>query len=120
LSGGGAITLLGNVSDSPFMGLNLQSEFVPINEQPNHIIVHLNRLGEANRLASQSLNPCTECQVFTLDLLGGAFARLVFIRIEVARVSTPVVRIILGDAKGFQQSFKLQQCLILATTKDLG
>ena len=50
---------VGNVADLHFMGLNLQSEFVPIHEQPNHNIVHLNRLGEANRLASQSLNPCT-------------------------------------------------------------
>jgi hypothetical protein len=41
----------GDVADLHFMGLNLQSEFVPIHEQPNHNIVHLNRLGEADRLA---------------------------------------------------------------------
>jgi hypothetical protein len=46
-----AEALAGNVSDSHFMGLNLQSKLVPINEQPNHNIMHLNRLGEANRLA---------------------------------------------------------------------
>jgi transposase len=46
-----AVVVKGNVSDSHFMGLNLQSKLVPINEQPNHNIMHLNRLGEANRLA---------------------------------------------------------------------
>lgn len=58
--------------------------------------------------------------MFTLDLLGVAFARLVLIRIEVARVGTPIVRIIFRDAKGFQESFQLQKCLILTTAKDIG
>ena len=44
-------TFVGNVSDLHFIGLNLQSKFVPIHEQPNHNIVHLNRLGETDRFA---------------------------------------------------------------------
>jgi hypothetical protein len=49
-----------------------------------------------------------------------ALARLALIRIEVARVGSPIVRIIFRDAKGFQGSFKLQKGLLLARTKDIG
>jgi hypothetical protein len=50
----------GRVSNMHFMGLNPQPEFVPIHEQPNHNIVHLNRLGEADGLACQSLRRFSE------------------------------------------------------------
>jgi hypothetical protein len=51
--------------------------------------MHLNGLRKADRLARQALDPGSQYQMFPLDLLGMAFARLMFIRLDMARVSVP-------------------------------
>ena len=56
--------------------------------------MHLNGLRKADRLARQALNLRTQRQVFALDLLGVALARLVLTGFEMTRVSAPVVRVI--------------------------
>jgi hypothetical protein len=56
--------------------------------------VHLNRLGKTDRLAHQALDPDPQRQVFAFNLLRAALARLVLIRIEMTRVSAPLVRVI--------------------------
>jgi hypothetical protein len=45
------------------MTLYPQAKLVPIDEQPDHNVVHLYRLGEADRLARQPLDPRAQPQV---------------------------------------------------------
>lgn len=82
--------------------------------------MHLNRFREADGLARQPLNSGAQRQMLAFDLLGIAFAWLVLIGIDMTGVSTPIVCVILRDAKGFQQGFELQKSFILATSKDIG
>jgi len=49
---------LGSVLELHFIGLNPQAEFVPIHEQPDHNVVHLNRFREAYRFTSKTLDAC--------------------------------------------------------------
>jgi hypothetical protein len=42
--------------------LNLQAEFVSIDKQLNHQIMHLNGLEKADRLARQALDPSSQCR----------------------------------------------------------
>ena len=58
--------------------------------------MHLNRLGKADRLAHQTLDPSPQRQVFPLHLLCIAFARLMLIRIEVTCVGAIIVRVFLA------------------------
>src|SRR4029450_13169732 len=55
-----------------------------------------------------------------LDLLRISFAWGMLFRIEVTRVGTPIIGIILCDPKRFEQSFQLQKHRILTPAKDIG
>jgi hypothetical protein len=57
--------------------------------------------------------------VFALDLLRVVLARLVLIRIEMTRVSVPIICLIPRDAKRFQQGFELQKHLIFAAPENV-
>jgi hypothetical protein len=61
--------------------------------------MHLNRLGKANRLTRQTLDPRSQPQVLALNLLGVTFTWLMLICIEMTGVSAIIVRIITLDAK---------------------
>ena len=69
--------------------------------------MHLDRFREADRLAGQTLNACTQCQMFTFDLLRVALAGAVDIRGEVPLVCAPIIRVIVCDTKRLQQGFQL-------------
>jgi hypothetical protein len=101
------------------MGLNLQVKFVPIDKHPDDDVMHLNRFRKTDRLTGQSLDPRPSCQMFPLDLLRIAFARLVCIRLEMTQVGAPVVRIVSPDTKRLQQLLALQEDLVPATAKDI-
>ena len=61
-------------------------EFVSIDEEPNHEIVHALRLGEAQRTADEPLNPRPQIDVFALDFLRVLLA-LWCAKIGAARIS---------------------------------
>jgi len=44
-------------------------EFVSIDEEPNHEIVHVLRLGEAQRTADEALDPGPQIDMFALNFL---------------------------------------------------
>ena len=56
--------------------------------------------------------------MLALDLLGVPFARAVHLRVQMPRVRTPMIRIKVGETKGFQQRFESQKNLVLTTPKD--
>jgi len=82
--------------------------------------VPLNRLGETDHLASKTLDPRAQRQMLAFDLLYLAFAWLMLIRIEMTRISAPVVRVIASDAKWLEQPFELEEDLILLMSKNIG
>jgi hypothetical protein len=56
--------------------------------------MHLDRFGEADRLAGQSLNAGAQRQMFSFDLLRVSFAGAVDFRGEVRLVSAPIVSVV--------------------------
>ena len=109
----------GHVTDVHFMASHLQPKLIAIDKQSNDDIMHLGRARKANRLTHEAFDPGAQRQVLALDLLRVALARLVRIRIEMPRVGAPRVRIILRNAKRFQQAFEFQKHLIFAAPKDV-
>src|SRR5215475_58008 len=76
------------------------SKLIPIDEQPNHQIVHLFRLGKAQRATNQPLNPGPEIDVLALDFLRILLAHMVLLGIDMPLVGSPSVCVKLRDAKG--------------------
>ena len=58
--------------------------------------------------------------MLALDLLRVTFARLGLIRVDMARVRAPIIRIETRNVKRLQQGFELQKHLVLATPKNIG
>jgi hypothetical protein len=77
-------------------------EFVSIDEEPNHEIVHALRLGEAQRAADEPFNPRPQIDVFALDFLRVLLAHLMLLSIQMPRVGPPAVGVKLRDTKGCQ------------------
>ena len=50
--------ILGSVLDVEMTMLDKQSKGIPIDEQANDDVVHLDRFREADRLADQAFDPC--------------------------------------------------------------
>ena len=91
----------GHVADVHFTVSYRQPKLIAIDKQPDDNIMHLSRAGKTDRLAHQAFDPGAQRQMFPLDLLRIALARLVLIGIEMTRVRAPIVRIIPRDAKRF-------------------
>src|SRR3954453_5813092 len=91
-----------------------------VNEKADDRIVHLNGLREADRLPDQALDPRAQCQMFTLQLLGKAFADLMLGWVQMAAVGAPAIREEPPDAEGLQQRFQLQERLVLPPPEDVG
>ena len=79
------------------------SKFIPIDEQPNHQIVHLFRLGKAQGATNQPLDPGPEIDVLALDFLCVLLPHLMLLDIDMPLVGPPAVGVIPRDAKGLQQ-----------------
>jgi hypothetical protein len=79
---------LGSISDLHFMGVDPQAKFVPIDEQTDDNVMHLDRLGKADRLARLALDTGVQRQVLALDLLRVPLARLVLFTSKMTRVGT--------------------------------
>ena len=77
------------------------SKLIPIDEQPNHQIVHLFRLGKANGATHEPLNPGPEIDVLALDFLRVFLPNCVLLSLHMTFVGTPTVGVIACDAKRF-------------------
>src|SRR5215510_1384353 len=95
------------------------SKFVAIDEESNHEIMHVLRLGEAQRAADQPLDPGPQIDVFALDLLRVLLAHLMLLSIEMPLVGPPAVRVELCDAKGGQQLLELQKDVVLPSSEHI-
>jgi hypothetical protein len=70
-----AQTISGNVPMELMLSiLDRQAELEPLDEPSNPKIRHLGRSGKANGLPHQAVDPCAECEMFTLQLLRPPFA----------------------------------------------
>jgi len=66
------------------------SEFISIDEESNHEIVHALRLREAQRAADEPLDPGPQIDVFALDFLRVLLAHLMLLGIEMPLVTNGV------------------------------
>ena len=96
-----------------------KAKFIPIDEQPNHEIVHMLRLGEAQCTTHESLDPGPQIHVFTLDFLRVLLPHLVLLGLDMPLVGAPSVGVILRDTKGLQQRLQPQEDRVLPPSKHL-
>jgi hypothetical protein len=95
------------------------SKLIPIDEQPNHQIVHLFRLGKAKGATHESLNPGPEIDVLALDFLRILLAHVVLLGIDMPLVGSPSVRVKLRDAKGLQELLQLEEDGVFASSEHI-
>ena len=87
-------------------GMDVPSKLHLVDQQADDGVVHRLQLGEADRPPCQPLDPSPEIEVFAFNTLGVAFSHLVADRIEVARVSAPVVLEVPGDIERGEQGLE--------------
>src|SRR5215813_14143868 len=68
-----------------------EAKFIAIDEQPNHQVVHLFRLGEAQGAADKPLDPGPQINVFTLDFLRVLLPHLMLLGLDMPLVGAPSV-----------------------------
>jgi hypothetical protein len=95
-------------------------KFVPIDEEPNHQIMHALRLGETDGAAYQPFDPRPYVDVLALDLLGVFLSDCVLLGLHMTFVGTPAIGIIACEAKRLQQRFQLQKDRVLASSEHRG
>ena len=96
------------------------SKLIPIDEQPNHQIVHLFRLGKANGATHEPLHPRPEIDVLALDFLRVLLAYVMLLWVDMPLVGAPAIRVKSCDTKGRQQALEFEKDRILASSKDVG
>src|SRR5215469_1144327 len=84
-------------------------KLIPINEQPNHQIVHLFRLGKANGATHEPLNPGPQIDVLALDFLRVLLAYVMPLWVDMPLVGSPSIRVQLGDAEWLQELLQLEE-----------
>src|SRR5215468_9452270 len=95
------------------------SKLIPIDEQPNHQIVHLFRLGKAQRATHESLHPGPEIDVLALDFLRVLLAYVMLLGVDMPLVGAPAVRVKLRDAKGLQELLQLEEDGVFASSEHI-
>ena len=95
------------------------SKLIPIDEQPNHQIVHLFRLGKAQCATHEPLHPGPEIDVLALDFLRVLLAHVMLLWVDMPLVGSPAVRVKLRDAKGLQQLLQPQEDLIFPLSEHM-
>lgn len=99
--------------------MNIQPKFDLVNQQSDHRIMQGFRLREAEGFSCQSLNPGSEIQIFTFNLLSVVLTHLMLIAFKVTLISPPIIGVITANAKGLQQGFQGFKHLILAFAKHI-
>ena len=102
-----------DVSQVLIPGSKGSSKFIPVDEESNHEIVHVLRLGEAQRAADEALDPGPQIDMFALDLLRVLLAHLMLLGREISLVGPPAVGVKLRDTKRRQQLLELQEDVVL-------
>jgi hypothetical protein len=99
--------------------LDSDSEFIAIDEEADHQIVHRRRFSKANRATHKTLDPRPQVDVLTLDFLRMLLAHVMLLRVDMPLVSPPPIGEKARDAKWLQQCFQLQKDGILPSPEDV-
>ena len=97
----------GGVVDLDFIGLHRETKLIAIDKQTNDNVVHLGRLGKADRFAREPLDTRAQRQMFPFNLLRVAFARYMSFGGQMPGVRPPVIGEEACDPKGLQQGVEL-------------
>ena len=69
------VTWDGGVVDPDIMSSHRETKLIAIDKQTNDNVMHLGRLGEADRFAREPLDSRAQCQMFLFNLLRITFSR---------------------------------------------
>jgi len=92
-------------------------EFVAIDEQPNHEIVQVLRLGEAQRATHEPFDPGPQVHGLALDGLRVLLAHVMLLGSEMPLIGPPPIRGKPRDAKRCQQLWELQEDVVLPSSQ---
>jgi hypothetical protein len=86
--------------------LNIYTELEPVNEQPNHYLVHLDGSGKANSFPHQPFDPSVEGQMFPLQLLRSPLAYHMLVWIQMSVIGTSAISVEATNAQRCEQRFQ--------------
>jgi hypothetical protein len=112
--------LWGRVSDLSCASAEHSPKRIPLDAHPDDPGMHLDGLGNTDRLPGEPLPPGPQRQRLARALLRVALTRRGRLALSLARVSAPRVRIIFRDSHGLQARFALPTYGVLATPTPRG
>jgi hypothetical protein len=86
-------------------------KLITVDEHTNYEVVHQLTLGKANGFSCQTLDSCSQAQMFTLNLLCLLFAYLMHFNWEMSFIGSPAIGAKPLDAKWFKQLLELKKHL---------
>src|SRR5215468_7499367 len=95
-------------------------KLIPIDEQPNHQIVHLFRLRKAKGATHEPLNPGPQIDVLALDFLRILLAYVMPLWVDMPLVGSPSIRVKLGDAEWLQELLQLEEDGVFTSSEYIG
>jgi hypothetical protein len=110
----------GRVSDLSCASAEHSPKRIPLDAHPDDPGMHLDGLGNTDRLPGEPLPPGPQRQRLARALLRVALTRRGRLALSLARVSAPRVRIIFRDSHGLQARFALPTYGVLATPTPRG
>ncbi len=96
-----------------------EPKLIAIDEETNDQIVHRRRFGKADRATHETLDPCPQIDVFTLNSLRVLLANLMLRWVDMPFIRSPSVGVKSRDPKGLQEVLQFKKDGILATSKDI-
>jgi hypothetical protein len=81
----------GGVVDLDLMNSHRETKLVAIDKQTNDNVMHLGRLGKADRFACEPLDSHAQCQMFPFNLLHMTFARDMSFGGQVPGICSPMI-----------------------------
>ena len=99
--------------------LDYHPKLVAIDEEANHQIVHGRRFRKANGTTHETLDPCPQIDVFTLDFLRILLAHVMLRWVDMPLVGAPSICVKPRNTKRFSKAFQLQEDRILPPPKDV-
>ena len=94
-------------------------KLIPIDEQPNHQIVHLFRLRKAKGTTHEPLDPGPEIDVLALDFLRVLLAYVMLLWVDMPLVGSPSIRVKLCDAEWLQELLQLEEDGVFASSEHI-
>ena len=91
------------------LSLDSEAEFEPINEQPKHQLVHLNRFRKADSFSHQAFDPRAQREMSPLQLLRPPLADYMLVWPQMPLISAPAIGVKAANANGSSSALSFKK-----------